>query len=93
MEKTKTSKQNKNKEKSLLNEGDEVWHVDGYKDKSGKLKWYPKKGKVEAVKKNGDYIVRYYFGLSILPKDEDFKSKEECNHYIALYKENEYYED
>ena len=82
------------KEKNTrIEEGENVWFVDCIRDNQGNLKWYAEKGKVEAIKNNGDYIISFYFGMSVLQKDEAFKTKEECENYISLYQENEYYED
>lgn len=80
-------------EKNVLKENDKVWFSDCGKDKEDKLKWYAEYGTIEAVKNNGDFVVNSYFGMFVLQKGQAFKTKEECENYISLYKENEYYED
>lgn len=57
--------------------GDSVWFVDEYARRV-----YPEYGTFEARTTDGRIVIQTYFGLFLLPKEECYFTKEECQETI-----------
>lgn len=68
---------------------DFVWFVDIYQGKA-----YPEWGRFEARTTDGRIVIDAYFGLFLLPKEECYFTKKECQKAIdEALKEGEEYAD
>lgn len=66
-----------------------VWFIDSDANST-----YPEYGKIEAITTSKELVIQSYFGLFLLPKEECYFTKEECQEAIdKALKEGEEYAD